>query len=371
MDAARHIREGEAMRSGIIRAEAYKLLISSRCLFLIIILLAAKCVISNKALTPARSFEDDIYKEYMTELAGPVDEEKRSRVAEIRAGLNDTILRLDEMDLALEKGEITTEEYSKYLREYNAAKARSDIFVRVEEHLAYIDEMSAEGEEAYFVYDTGWRALFFTGFDYTLYAAILIAVSGAFAMEHNGKSSNGEFAQILRSTPNGRRRTFVSKFLVCAILSLTLTVIWNLTDAAVIARGYELPLAASPLISIESFSDMGGALSIWQYAAAAFAVRCASHVMLAAVICALSEILKKSISVLSVSVIVTLLPDMLARSGIGALSRIGFVGALRATPLFIFSASGEWGRGYAAAFLCAILLLAAVLTLCAERVWDK
>ena len=92
------------MRRGIFSAEVYKLLISSRCIFILVLLFAVKCVISANILTPKPSFTDDCYREYMTELAGPADEKTRERVFAIRAELNDIILRADEMERALESG---------------------------------------------------------------------------------------------------------------------------------------------------------------------------------------------------------------------------------------------------------------------------
>ncbi len=358
------------MRRGIFSAEVYKLLISSRCIFILVLLFAVKCVISANILTPKPSFTDDCYREYMTELAGPADEKTRERVFAIRAELNDIILRADEMERALESGEISAEEYSRYLSEYSAAAARDEVFKQVEEHLYYIDEKSALGQEAQFVYDTGWQELFFTGFDYTLYAAIIITASGAFTVEHEKRSSSGEFAQVLRATPMGRRRTFAAKFAAALTTSLILAAIWNAADAVIIANSYELPLASAPLISIETFSDMDASLTVGQYTALFYAVRLISHAAFAVTVCALSEILKKTVSVLSVSVIITLLPDMAARLGAESLSRFGSVGAFRATPLLLASAEGSFKYGHAALFLGAALLISAALTVCAEKMWS-
>lgn len=365
-------RAVKAEFTGIYASETYKLLISSHLLPLILALLAVKCVISYNSYTPIVSYSDAVYKEYMTVFAGELTDKKRTDIERIRAELDGTIMRYGEMQTAYADGGLGYDEYREYLNSYYDAKSKSELFTAVEAHADYIDEKFADsGVNAQFVYDTGWRALFGTGFDFTLYALILICMSGVFASEHKSDSSSGGFAQILRTTRRGRGRTFACKLASAAVMSCIMAIIWNAVDIVIIARSYELPLSSAPAASIERFGDIDSSVTIMQLLAAIYIVRVFAAVILAVFVGALSEVTKKNIAAISVTAAVTLLPDLLASFGADALASFGAIRLFRAAPLILQSASGSPEWLYAAVFTAAASSVAGAAVIFASKSWNK
>ncbi len=322
--------------------------------------------------SPNNSFSDAVYKEYMTKLGGPITDEKRQFLADERAMIEDILSRKEEMQQKYARDEITYEEYYDYIVKYNYASSRDEYFKIVERHAAYIDRMKAEkGLDAHFVYDTGWRALFFSGFDFTLYAAIALLFAGSFADEHSSRSSSGSIAQILRVTRKGRSPTFNAKLLTALVVTVLLAVIWCGIDVLFVTHNYELPLASSQLVSIEAFQNIDTSVTVAAYLAEFYALRIAAGLVLACLVCALSEILRKSISVMAATVIVTLFPALLSYFGMTVFSYVDYTELSRATPLVLRSASGANDLGLIFVFVLSTALVCGALVARAARTWTR
>lgn len=315
--------------------ETYKTLISSRYLWLILILLFVKCYIANINFQPPESFSDAVYKEYMTTLSGEISNEKRQYLTEENERIQSSLNQYPLMLKAYEKKEITFEEYRRYLSEYEYAYNRETYINIINNHVSYIDRLAAEGREAWFIYDTGWKTLFYTAFDWTLYAALLLLFAGIFAKEYDHKSSSGRFAQILRTTKNGRRKTYQSKYLSSAVLAVLITIVWNAVDFIWILNAYELPMLNAPLWSIEAFENFAVDITILQYLVCLYSVRLLASALLTHMICSLSAILRKSISVMTVAVALTLFPALLEYFGLSVFAKADFTALMRATPMLL------------------------------------
>jgi len=353
-------------------AELYKTFIASKYIFLVTILLAVKLVQADSSFASNNSFSDAVYKEYMTKIAGPITDEKRRFIADERAMINDILSRKVEMQQKYINDEITYKEYYDYITKYNYALSRDDHFKIIELHASYIDRIKTEkGLNAHFVYDTGWRALFFSGFDFTLYAAIVLLFAGSFADEHSTRSSSGSIAQILRVTRKGRKQTFLAKFFSAIVTAAIFSVIYSGIDLLFIAHNYELPLASSQLVSIEAFQNIDTSVTVAAYLAEFYALRIAAGLVLACLVCALSEILRKSISVMAATVIVTLFPALLSYFGMTVFSYVDYTELSRATPLVLRSASGANDLGLIFVFVLSTALVCGALVARAARTWTR
>lgn len=314
-------------------AEIYKTLISSRYIVILIALLTVKGLISYSAYQPSRSFADGVYREYMTALAGEMTDRKRQYIADERQMINDTISRRDEVQQKYIDKSITYEDYENYLKDYNYAYSRNELFSEIESHAAYIDRLAAEGREAWFVYDTGWKKLFLTPFDWTLFAALLILFSGSFASEYDSRISSGGFAQILRVSKKGRKHTFVAKISTALLISSVMSALWNIPDLCFISRAYKLPLAEAPIMSLELFGESGLEMSIAGYVILFYVVRLSAAVMLALILCGMSCLFEKALSAMAFVSAFTLFPALLNRFGADILGYADFVSLMRATPM--------------------------------------
>ncbi|MBQ7939639.1 MAG: hypothetical protein IJ281_04605 [Clostridia bacterium] len=358
-----YARRGIRIRpSGFLGTEMRKLLLSTRMIWVLAALLLLKGYLSVQLYTPPQSYTDAVYREYMDALAGPMTEEKRQYLSDERAQINEYMDRASEMERAYYAEEITRREYTEFVQEYNRMTAREAVFALVEDRADFIDAMAAEGYEAWFVYDTGWKTLFLTGFDWTLYAAILVLFSATFAVEYTSQTSGGGFAQILRTTKHGRERTSRSKYMAAILLSAALAAVWNAIDAARIFSVYHMPMWGAPAASVNQITGAGH-WTILHLLLAVYGLRIVACVLLALLLAAFSCIMKKSISAIAAVAALTLVPALLAGLGVTAFFRMDYISFMRVTEMML---QGEYGNYLAVAGIACAGTLA-----CAERMWRR
>lgn len=191
--------------------------------------------------------------------------------------------------------------------------------------------MCRNGYEAWFVYDTGWTTLIFSDFDWTLYAVILLISVGSFASEYDSKSSTGGFVQILRTTKYGHHKTYISKILAGAILSVILTIVWNLIDFLWLYISYDLPLWNAPIHSIEALGGLKQDMSIYQYLMCFYGIR-----IFATCYCNLCLIF----------------------------NYFDFTKLMQASSLMLQGSHGKW-------FTLAAIIIDIILLIHSERTWEK
>ena len=328
----------------LFRAEVFKTLVSSRMLLLLLILLLAKGFYSARLYEAKPSYADAVYKEYMTALEGPLTPEKSAWIAGERARLNDLLAKKEIMQEKYLREEISLPEYREYLSEYSSAEARSDLFRTIEAHEAYL----AARDSGWFLYDTGWRRLFSGDADLFLYTAVLLLLTGSFAGEFVSRSSSGGFAQILRATKRGREEIFRAKLVSSGVIAVVLALLSCVTDFVFLAQNYSLPSPSAPLGSMELFGAYAGGMSLAGYAVLFTALRVLGSLLMAMLVCALSELLSRYLPVLGSAVALTLLPALFAAFGWRAAERVSFLSLLAGTPLFLDSARlSLFGSGWA------------------------
>lgn len=358
----RTIIKARAYNRSLVLAEVFKTLISSRFIVIVLLILCVKTVYSYNTNSPVKSYSDSIYKEYMTTLAGEITEEKLTYIAEERAMIADALSKALYMMEAYANEQITFEEYRDYLSDYNYANSHTDVLAVIEHHAEYLQEVEKEtGVRGWFVYDTGWKKMYTEDADLFLYASILLLLTGSFAAEYVSKSSSGGFVQLLRTTKNGRHKTFSAKMISSVIIAVVLAMLTGIVDVIVIIAGYDLPSLDAPLVSIQMFSKMSGGITIAQYFVLFFIVRIVGAIILAMLVCSLSELLARYIPVLGVVVGLTLLPALCGYFGFAIAEKINFLNILAATPLFIQSAELAWfENGYSMLTLWITIMITAI-----------
>jgi hypothetical protein len=322
----------------IFAAETYKTLIIKRYIFVVIVLIIAKCYISNNDFTAVKSYSDAVYKEYMTTLSGELTDKKRDFIITERTNINDILAKKDEMFEKYLTEKINFVEYREYINEYNYAYSRNELFARIENHTRYIEKVKIEKNvDGWFVYDTGWKKLFHNEFDIILYVLVLLLFAGIFADEYTSKSSSGGFAQILRTSKNGRKRTFALKLSSSVIITIVSIVIFNLIEIILIFNNYSLPALNAPLLSMQSFADINGNITLAQYFVLYMLIKIIGYILFTLFICALSELFKNNIFAMSVSVAVTLFPALFVYFGLDIFNYFDFTALLSGTRLYLLS----------------------------------
>lgn len=362
---ARAPKRGYSM--SLFTAESYKTLISSRFIFAVILLFTVKCFYSASTLKPVRTYADSVYKEYMTTLEGTLTDEKLAYIADERAKISEILSERDKMQLAYVNDEISFDDYRDYLDEYNYAYSRSELLGIVEKQAAYLAQKEeTSGVKGWFMYDTGWKKLYSGDADLFLYTCILLLLTGSFASEYLSRSSSGGFASILRATKNGRDRTFRAKLVSAGTIAVALSVIFNAVDILFIFTGYDMPAADAPLVSMQMFGVGGGGITVGNYLIVFVLMRIAAALLMAMLVCALSELLCRYIPVLGAAVMLTTLPALFAYFGVAAANRISFLNLLAGTPLYLQSVGTPlFGCGWAMLAIWLAAAFAAVMALLA------
>ena len=137
----------------------------------------------------------------------------------------------------------------------------------------------------------------------------------------------------------------------------------------IVAHNYELPLhlhacfnrGISKLRHTYYRSDL----------AVYFTLRIFAALALASLVCALSEVLKKSIVVLAVTVPVTLFPAMLSALGLKIFEFVDYIAFSRATPFVLVSIEGASDWGGLIVTVIATALICAIAAARAARSWSR
>ncbi len=326
--------------------EMYKTLISSRFLLIVLALLCIKIYFFSDTYKSKNSFSDAVYKEYMTTLEGELTDEKSQYIAGERVFINETKAKYETMRAAYINEEITFEEYREYQDDYNYAQSRDEYLKIIEEHEAYLKQTEEKtGTRAWFLYDTGWKKLINTGADLYLFAAILMLFAGSFADEYSSRSSSGSFVQILRTTKKGRLRTFQAKLSSATVITLIMSIIYNAVEFLIILKNYDTPGLSAPILSIEQFGDISAGaaagMTVMEYIILMYSLRILAALLLALTVTGLSEILRKHLPVMSVTVAFTLFPALINYFGLTAADKVNYLNFSGGTQLFLNSAASD------------------------------
>ncbi len=316
--------------------EFFKLLLAHKTVFVILLFIVVKALLADSVYGGSRSYEDEIYKDYMTKLEGEMTDEKRQYILDERRALDEILGNKSTIDAQYWNGSISYDKYSKFYTKYSIAEEKSKVFERVESHAAYIDRMADEGKTANFVYDTGWKAAFLSEFDFVLFLLFLFIFCDVFADEYRSG-----FDRLLKSTKKGRGKTFKAKFLTGGITAFVLTLAFTALDIIYLLKYNMFPAQSAPLVSIEEFGAAASGISLINYMVIMFVVRIVGFILLYALITALSELLRSSITVLGTVTTAAIIPYMLVKFGLSDAGYISLPAILSGTDYFLLSAEAR------------------------------
>ncbi len=344
--------------------EFHKLILTSRYIILLLLLFFIKCCSTYQSIATTETFSDTIYKNYFQTLSGPLSDEKRNFISLERTTIDSILLKQYDMQHDFFHQTISYTEYKEYLKNYNTAYSKNDVFMSIEQRLRYIEGQLSDGYDAWFVYDSGWNALFSGKVDWTIYIAFILLYTGIFSSEFEQKSSLFGFSQILRTTKYGRNKTFHSKSFVVGFVTVAVTILWNLIDFLAIYIRYDLPFANAPLHSLEVFSNFSLNMSIEQFIPLFYFCKVLASLSLSYLIFSLSAIFKKTLPTITLIVIPTLTPSILSYLNFPFFSQVNFMNFMRAAPMLLQNSSAIF-------YISTILILCFIAFFHAKRKWNK
>ena len=123
---------------------------------------------------------------------------------------------------------------------------------------------------------------------------ILILLTGTFASEYLSANTGGAMIHLLRTMKKGRSHTFGAKLISSSVIAFLLALIFNLIDCIAVFIRFDMPAMSAPLASMTVFENISS-VTVGGYLVLFLLLRILAAVMMAMLICAISEILCKSI----------------------------------------------------------------------------
>ncbi len=345
---------------GLVGAELHKNLISNKYILVIVAAILFKVFLSGGAWVYNESFDDSVYKEYMTRLEGEMTEEKATYILEERERFSSALSKFQEAQSQYQAGLIDDAAYFAASDEYSYSQQREELFVRIENQQTHIGKLAAEGKDAHFVYDTGWQVVFAQEFDWLLYGLILLLFAGVFAEEFRGGTPF-----ILRSTKKGRGRVFVAKYATSLILATVLFGVFTVIDLRNAFDTFTLPALNSPLASMSNFAALPE-MSILQYLILTHAIKYLAVIALATMIIGASMLTKKTLNTLTVVAIGTILPYLLRRLGLAVAGYVDYTYLLDANRFLHTSVAHPV---YLVLFTAVVVAAVVGITVVSKFVW--
>lgn len=275
--------------------ETYKLLCSNYGLLVLLVMLSVQFVYFHIQYEISDVTGDMLYKEYMLVLSGECTEEKENFISEERIRIDGILGQKDSMEEKYVNGKITRTDYSDYLSSYYDTQKRSTIFERIEEQLAEIQHHRENGEtattEPWFLYDTGWKKLTYGKTDFVMGIGLILLFSGMFAKEYQ----SGNFSQILRTTRNGRKYTFVQKYKLTCFITAVYVIFSAVMEIYMVFHIYDMPLSQAPIQSLDTYRALSYASTIGTYVLMQYVIRLFYAEMLSVMVVSLSALTRKQL----------------------------------------------------------------------------
>ena len=296
-------------------------------LLLVIVLFSAHiavCIVGRVNSEPTR--DERIYNKFvLSEVEGKFSEtgDKCGFMAEIF-----TIQQKDKYDdmfaEALSSGVITEEESAR-IREsldfIDKNELNGNLYYSKEKYGKNL-ELYNKGLDPEFIDETGVSPIITQGASYPLYAAVLFICTTLYMIEYGGKSKSENFANILRSTKNGRKKTFNAKLFAGMTISAAFAVMYNIVEFAIFAAGRNLNCLNAPLYSVTAYADAGITMTVLQYMIIMYALRVVIAVVFAVFALGVASIARNLTLSFGITAGSTLLPTLLYSAGF---DRAGFV----------------------------------------------
>lgn len=284
-------------------------LIKMKCwVFLVVLLIAIKYIISFSFFTPIDSSYERMKLEYMSILEGPYTQDKEDFILERISEYTDIITQYDSMKLSYWNGTISEEEYSRYISSYTKAQGEINVLYDLYDHSQFLKRTKT----GWFIYDSGISKYITQPVDYLLVICVCSFCGMIFISEFQNKTSEFPVMSIVSTTRNGRRKLFISKIYICLISSCLMYLIFFAIDLFSFVHHYDLIPLNAPLSSCQSVSQSIWSLSFIQYFLLVFFIGFWGVCILSALFTTLSYLFKYLHFILLVITSSILIPSILS-----------------------------------------------------------
>lgn len=287
--------------------ELYKLFVKRRAWLLILIFMALRLITVFLQPNYVRDYKMEMYRDsymkHMEVLEGKLNDEKTSYIAEQNRKINE-LLKQDTSVEEYVSGAISEEEFNERYRLRNTGYRQQEEFAVINERYQNLLE---DPERVYFIYSNGWTGLIGNeNLDFVLLILLMLLIVPMICNEFVT-----DMYPILRTTPNGGARLFVSKFAVGMITAVLSAVLLYAVEVIFFAAVFGLPSGTFPLQSLAPFANSPYQISIYGAAALTLANHCFGAMFMTALLMCLSALFRRSLSAIFIGTTVVLLPFIL------------------------------------------------------------
>ena len=320
----------------LVSHELYKIL-SPKVVFALVVCVAVQAYIDFGELHSKEPYRETALREYASQLANMSVDERKSYAANEILRCSDIVNAEKDMTDRYFGGEISSKEFSEYTHARYEAQAKLEPLLLLNERLQYLDTVyNDKGIRASLAFDYDFEKLLLGSFSIGMYISIVLFACTTASVDYRRQDAGG-FAEILSTLKHGREKTMRLKLKVVIAASIIFSllfsglnlIIYGLSDAS----GY----FGIALLSFPDFvmTDSGITIGIWLVLEQLIRTLlcCALGISCFILTYLIRNTLYGYIAVLAV----TLLPELLLRTGLGFFEYISVVMLLSGSRLYRLS----------------------------------
>lgn len=291
--------------------------------------------------------------EYMSNLSGEITDEKLQYIEDEQKYINEVISKHSGVVSAYQNGELSGEEYSKHMSQYNYAKYCEYACERPCERRDYLLSVKNSFDNVNFVYEKGIMMYIESPVDVIAFLLAIFLFCKIFAMEYDCG-----FYRILRVSKYGRRKIFIIKLITAAIISAIVYSVFTLIDVIFLNIFYDTSYIHAGIISIPNVTKVEINISIMNYVILSKLIGYVGYMISSFIIIAISILLSKQISAIIISGILLFIPTAAVYYGIEFMRIFSLTEFCSSSDIFLSIPSG---------IICTISAI--VLVVLASRKW--
>lgn len=351
-------RKRHLFSANLFAYEWRKAFISRGVLLLLLLAVVFKLSVAYDQFDSQNTYSLMLYSRYIDEVQGEQTDEKReyieNEIEHIESILDEFLQKKQEFY----SGNLSYDQYSMVLEEYNLASSSEEVAERVMIHSEYLDWLASHRNvNACYLYDIDWLRLFETGADIILIALLAYLSAGVFSDEYTKLSGEGNRMLMISATKKGRTDLYRHKLSFSLLISLIITLLYNVIDGWCIVRNFKLPNGESPLLSLERFGGIEYSGSIHQFIATTWIIQLFVALVVAGIVTMLGALIKNKLYTLLSSFSLLFIPYLFKKIGLSQFAYFDISNGFDAEQLWLLASKQDVLKNYTYILLYFIVLL--------------
>jgi hypothetical protein len=284
-------------------SESYKQLVCVGGMYIILVALLLKCVVSGLYYRPVQSVGEAQYISYINQVKGLVTGEKLEAVDKEKSYIEESITSYGAAENAYRRGEMTDDEFAEYKGRYDYAQYYKNACDRFSARRDYLAELYNSHENIEFIYEEGVERLLSSPPDIAALLTAVFVCGNIFAGEYQSG-----FFRILRTSKKGRNKTFVTKTSFSLLLATAIYIAFSAADIFFMTRYYNIDYLGASILSMPSLGELVIDMNILSYIIIYKAISFAGYIVCFMLITSLSALLGSHIKAMTASVLILFVP---------------------------------------------------------------